>query len=248
MKIYPLLLALMVYPVIANSQTLVDQLLGDYEKITSVSCDIRKDTENTEQKVRMLSRVHFQRPDRIHVENISPLARRIVADGTNLYYYVQDDPKGLSRPIDQLDEKMLMQVRKVPATAMDHLFRLQGVTETNLEGATEFPVRKGYSVTNHFVVLSLDATGRLSRIEFFATAEMQKKTAQYDFCNFSEVAPGVWLASLHQGKVWIADIETRETTHFDNLIVNDPIPASLFDASLFFKGVEFAPDFVEIYQ
>jgi hypothetical protein len=87
---------------------------------------------------------------------------------------------------------MLIALRQVPGTAMDHLQRLQGLAETNLPAAEGFPVRRGYDTGKTFVVLALDASNRLARIEFFATAKQQQRTAlRLSNCNAVSLPPAV---------------------------------------------------------
>ena len=223
----------------APAGTLAERILASYEPVRSVTCEIRKDTETSANKIRTLSRVYYQKPDRLHVENVSPLKRRIVADGTSFFSYIDGDPQGFSRPIVKLNEEMLIQLHKVPGTVMDHLMKLKGVTETSMEATPDFPERKGYDTGKLFVVLSMDKLGRLARIEFYATPEMKSKTAQYDYSDFQEVAGGAWIPCLHQAILNNAGVEARETVRVDNLSVNTPIPANLFVAGPFFQGVKF---------
>ncbi len=232
----------------SGAETLAEKILAGYGPVQSLTCEIRKDSEAGGGKMRMLSRVYYEKPDRLHVDQPAPLPRRIVADGKTFYSYIEGDPKGFSRPIEKLNDEMLTNLRKVPGTAMDHLMRLKGVSETALEPTAEFPERKGYDAGKVFVVLSADATGRLARIEFFSTPQMKDKTAQYDYSDFQQVAEGVWIPCLHQGVMNNAGLEARETVRVDNLSVNKPIPANLFIAGPFFKEVEFVDDFWKIYD
>ncbi len=232
----------------SQAGTLAERILASYEPIRSLSCEIRRDTEAGPNKIRTLSRVYFQKPDRLHVENYSPLKRRIVADGTTFFSYIEGDPQGFSRPIDKLTEEMLIQLRKVPGTAMDHLMKLKGISETGLSATAEFPERKGYDTGKRFVVLSLDKTGRLARVEFYATPDMKNKTAQYDYSDFQEAAGGAWIPCLHQAVLNNAGVEAHETVRVDNLSVNTPVPANLFVAGPFFQGVKFVDEFGKIYE
>jgi hypothetical protein len=213
-----------------------------------VTCEIRKDSESAGGKVRMLSRVYYQRPDRLHVENVTPLPRRIIADGTNLYSYITGDARGFCRPIDRLDDDMLAELRKVPGTATDHLLRLRGVAETVLDPTPEFPVRRGYAGDRAFTVLSLDATGRLARIEFFTAADLKQKRAQYDYSAFLPAAEGVWIPCLHRAELNLNGETARETVRVGNLSVDAPIPPSLFVAGPFFKGVKFVDSYEKVYE
>lgn len=228
---------LLACPVYAG--TLVEQILASYDAIETVTCEVRKDTTSGGRRIRMLSRVYFQRPDRIHVENVTPVPRRIVSDGAVFYSHVEGTPRGYRCPVADLDEPFLHTLRRVPGTAMDHLFRLRGAEETELDGTEEFPVRRGYRVDLHRVVLSLDASGRLARIEFFEADAAGEALAQFDYSGFVEALDGVWIPTLHQGRSSLGGMDLRETSRIDNLSVNAPIAAELFVPGPFFKGVEF---------
>ncbi|TAN36752.1 MAG: hypothetical protein EPN23_08050 [Verrucomicrobia bacterium] len=232
----------------AKAETLAEKLIAQYDGVQSLQCQLRRDTEAAAGKMRKLSRIYFQRADKLHVDNVTPLKRRIVCDGMTFFSYIEGDPKGFSRPVSKLDEDMLVSLRQVPGTAMDQLLRLKGVAETNLPAAEGFPVRRGYDKGKTFVVLALDASNRLARIEFFTTSAMQQRTARYDYGQFQEVMPGVAIPCLQQAVFSLGGVESRETVHVDNLVVNQPIPANLFQPSQFFKGVQFADSFEEIYK
>lgn len=248
MKHLVTLLALLTITHTLPAATLVETLLSSYDPVQSVACEVRRDAESKDNKVRTLSRVYFQKPDRLHVDSTSPWTRRIVADGTNFFSYVDGEPKGFSRPIARLDQDMLISLRKIPGTAMDHLLRLKGSTESNLPPTEVFPVRQAYDTGKMTVVLSMDSSNRLARIEFFANREMTQKTAQTDYSNFSEILPGVWLSGLHQTVLWIGGLENRETSRFDNITVNKLIAPNLFNAALFFKKVDFASTIEQMYE
>ena len=232
----------------APGQTLAERILASYDPIQSVSCEIRKDSEAGGGKMRMLSRVYFEKPDRLHVDQPTPIPRRIVADGKTFYSYIDGDPKGFSRPIEKLNEEMLINLRKVPGTAMDHLMKLKGIAETNIEATAEFPERKGYDAGKLFVVLSMDTTGRLARIEYFLSSAMRETTLQCDYSDFQQVAGGAWIPCLHRAVLKVAGVESKETSRIDNLSVNHPIPKNLFIAEPFFKKVCFEDDFDKIYE
>lgn len=233
---------------LARAETVAERVFASYDPVTSVSCQVRKDTESPAGKMRTLSRVYYRKPDLLHVENVAPLKRRIVCDGKDFYSYIEGDPKGFSRPVAKLDEEMTIQLRKVPGSAMDHLHRLQGLPETDLAATGEFSVRKGYQKDSLFVVLSLDAQGRLARIEFFRDAAMNEKTGEYRYSAFQEVLPGVWIPCLHEGTFDAAGVTTKETSRIDNLAVNQPIAENLFVAGPFFQKVKFVDSFEKIYD
>lgn len=231
----------------AGGETVREQVLKPYESIQSLSCEIRRDSPLPDGEIlRMLSRVYYQRPDRLHVENFSPVKRRIVSDGTVFRSFTEGAPKGFSRPVAELSEEMLRNLRMVPGSAANMLEVLAGSTEVPLDPTAEFPVRAGYDNGKSFAVLSLDAKGRLVRFEIYSSAAMTDLNTRTDFSAFQEVAPGVWIACLQQSKVTVQGMERTETTRVDNLVANGEIPASLFEFGAFFTGVEFVDSFEKI--
>lgn len=195
----------------------------------------------------MLSRVYYQQPDRIHVDNFTPLKRRIIADGSHFYSCFEGAAKGFSRPIDELNDDMVISLRKVPGTPMDHLLRLRGVPEIDMEPEDGFLVRKGYQADKTFVILSLDSKRRLARIEFYTSPRRKEKTAQYEYGQFKEVLSGVWIPCLHNATRKIRNSESKETVRITNLTVNEPIAKSLFVPGPFFKNVQFVDNFADIF-
>ena len=241
-------MVLMVSSLGARAETLAEKLLAEYDGVQSVSCQIRKDTTGPAGTVRMLSRIFYQKPDRLFVENATPVKRQIVSDGTNFCSYIQGDPKGFARPVAKLDNDMAIELRKVPGTAMDHLARLRGIAESDLPATNGIPVRKGYDAGKVFVVLGLDPTGRLCRVEFYTAPDMKQKNGQYDYSQFQKASERAWIPCLHRGVFRIGDVESEEVVRVDNLELNKPIAPDNFAPGPFFKGVEFAPSFEEIYR
>ena len=231
----------------ARGETTLARVLKPYESIQSLSCEIRRDTPLPDgQTLRMLSRVYYQRPDRLHVENFSPVKRRIVSDGTVFRSYAEGAPRGFSRPVAELNEEMLHNLRMVPGSAANVLEALAGAAEVPLEPTAEYPTRTGYDNGKSFAVLSLDGQGRLARFEIYGSAARTDLLTRTDFSGFREVVPGVWIACLQQSKITAQGMERTETTRVDNVEANGEIPAALFEAAAFFPGVEFVDSFEKI--
>lgn len=232
----------------ARAETLAQRWMASYDGVTSVVCQVRKETTSPAGSMRTLSRVYYNKPDRLHVENVAPIKRRIVSDGRTFYSYIEGDPKGFSRPVSELDDEMLIQLRKVPGTAMDHLMRLRDAAERRLEGTPEYPERLVYRHDRQWVVFSADPTGRLALIEFFDDETLSHKVAEYRYDLFREVLPGVWIPLRHEAWLDSGGVITRETTNLDHIEVNGPIAETLFTPGLFFKDVKFVDTFQAIYK
>lgn len=231
----------------ASADSVVERIIASYDGVQSVQVEIRRDTAGPGGSARRLSRVYFRRPDQLHVEAVTPPRRRIVADGTNFYSYIDGDPKGYARPVSALDGDWLVSLRQVPGTAMDHLLRLRGSPEESLPGTEAFPTRVGIRVESRYVVLNLDSNGRLARVEFFTDPSQATLLARYEYENFQEAAPGAWFALLQKAGLRQGREETTETTRLTGLAVNQPIPDPLFSHVTFFTGVTFTDSLDDIY-
>jgi len=226
---------------VVSGETVVKQVCRPYEAVQTMSCEIRRDQDQPDGSViRMMSRVHFKRPNLLNVETLSPFKRRIIADGTTYRSYVEGQPKGLISPVEKLPKDNQLELCTVPGTLSGALEPIAGKEETRLDPLAEFPVRAGYVGGKSFTVLSLDSSNRLARLEVFTDASMGTLVTRTEFSAFQEVLPGVWIACLQRAVVTEKDVTVAETTRIGNIAVNREMPASLFEAEKFFKGVKFA--------
>lgn len=247
MKQFVLLFILFLAPALPATE--VDRLLNEYQRIKTVTCQIRRTVSGNAGNIQFISRVYWQNDDRLHVDNLTPLPRRIIADGTRFYSYAKGDPKGFSRPVNELSNEMLVSLRKIPGTAMDHLLRLKGAVEQVLEPAEEGMRQTAYNTENNYVILKFDKLSRLVAIDFFKTPDMTVKTASYRYSDFQEVGTGAWIPLHHEASLTLEDKNTvSETVQIDRFIANQPIAVSLFNPEAFFdKGIDFVDSFERIY-
>jgi hypothetical protein len=225
----------------SRAQTRVDQLLVGYGLITNVSCDVRKDSATPEGEGRMLSRVWYEAPNHLLVENTTPFKRKILCDGKTQYFRSEEDQTALKFPFAELPLDMQIQAQSIPASPMEHLLRLKGLQETNLPATAQYPARIGYNTDKLFAVLSFDASNRLARLEFYTSPAMTNCYATTDYSFFEQPLPGVWL-SLHQDSVITVygEMKGRESRRFSNLKVNQSLPQDLFKVDKAFPGIVFS--------
>ncbi len=222
--------------------TLAEQLIVANEAITTVRCDIRRETLVDGRRVHTLSRVWYARPDRLRVETVTPEPRRILVDGTNIYKWVEGHAEGVRIPLAEAAEAELLQVRKVPGTAEDYLLRVRGVPEQVLPPTDSFPVRRGYAAPepHPFTALAMDSQGRLGQVSYFSTAAQTNRLLQVEFGGWREAQPGLWFPCLQQATVTGPDGKTiRETLRVSALVVNQPFDSSLFEVASAAKEVRF---------
>jgi hypothetical protein len=222
--------------------SLADQLLDAYTAVQTVSCDIRKVSQAQGQTVRMLSRIFYERPDRIHVENIAPTHRRIIADGTRLYYYEDGNRNGYAAAIEALPGPWLRKLRNIPGTAVENLLELRGLPGVALEPTAAFPRREGYEARGRYVILACDAQNRLARMDIYADASRTAWVGSLSYSRFVEPVNGCWFPLLHEAELPLPGGErATETSRIGNLAVNAPLAPGLFAPGAYFDGVTFSP-------
>ena len=248
-KLLTAVLSLLLLAPFARAGKEVDRLLAEYGKVESATCKIRRTKEGAAGKMKFLSRVYWTRENKLHAEKLTPVKQRTIVDGETLYQYTEgSNNKGFSRPIDELSEQMRVSLSYVPGTAMDHLLLLKGLEESELPPAPDGSRRVGIQTPSNYVVLGFDAQNRLTGIDFFKTAEMDNRFADYDYSSFSEVLPGVWVPFTHTALLNRNNVEFKETVKVDRFVANQPIAESLFIPSNFFdKDIDFVDDFAKIF-
>jgi outer membrane lipoprotein-sorting protein len=233
---------------LAGNKTIED-IIKQYAKIDSVSCIVSRAISFNDKDVRLLSRVYYERPNKLHVQQTAPLQRRIVCDGTNFFYYIKGDPKGYSNPVDKLSHKQIIELEKIPGSSEDILYRLLELTPKQLTGNEEFPTQLAYTTTNDInIVIYIDQKKLIQKIKFYESKELVKLTSTYEYSNFIEAIPGVFVPTTHKMTVNINDKTRTEIAKFSQYKANGPISQSLFNAKPFFKGVEFVDSFKKIYE
>lgn len=244
----------MVSPAFVNAEesgktnSLAQQICAQYDGITSINCEIRKTSQGSEGTLRLLSRVFYQKPDHLHVENVSPGKRRILADGTNFYYYEDHAKLGYSDSITNLTELWLNSLRNIPGSPLIYVAKVRTLAETLLPSTESYPIRRGYNNENTYIVLSCDNLNRLKFIEVYDTPEMNKLKATYSFHNFQEISPGCFLPCTHNIETFLPDGSTiKESSIIRVISVNKDIAPNLFNPAFYFKGVKFTSNFSDIF-
>lgn len=238
----PAVIAPLSLPAQTNAPTTVEQLIANHERIQTLRCDIRRETIVGGRRMQTLSRVWYQRPDRLRVETVMPDPRRILVDGNAIYKWVDGHSEGVRIPLSEAPAPELMQVRKVPGTAEDYLLRLQDAAEHVLPATDHFPQRFGYvSAPPHpYAEIGIDVSGRLAQIVLFASIERNERLLVVDFSNWREPISGLFLPCLHESTIFTPDNGSiTETVRVSALSVNQPIDASLFDVSPIAADIRF---------
>lgn len=230
------------------AETAAERLAKSFEAVQSLSCEIRRDKPLPDgESLRTLSRVMWQRPNRLNSETVQPLLRRTVCDGTVFRQRIQGADKGFSRPVAELDEMMLVGLRVVPGANLELLEPLCGLPEEVLEAPKSGGARFGYEApSGTYSVLQLDAEGRWVAMEVYGSCAMTDRQAFATYSDFLEVAPGAWLACRQESEIRLNGISATESVRLTQVRANIEIPASTFDGAAFFPGLEFVDSFDKI--
>jgi hypothetical protein len=225
-----------------EANAVVERLLAESGKVKSIQCEIRRETEAEGGSMSFLSRVWYERPDRLKVEMALPEQRRIVADGKGIFKWIEGQDRGVRIPIEDAPPGEMIQVRRVPGTADEQLFRIREYPERALPPSDGFPVRRAYEPPppHPYTILSLDATGRLARLEFFGSPAATNRLLCTQYEGWREAKPGIWISCLQKTEARGRDgTQVRETLRVNSLIVNEPMAPGTFDAGAQAPGVRF---------
>ena len=243
--------AALLLPRTARAGEAVQALLDGYASVPQLTCELRRDIQAPDgDTVRFLSRIWFQRPDRLHAENLSPMKRRTVCDGATLRQYTEGLPRGFSRPVAELEGEALTNLRMLPGSNSNWLEPLRDLPETDLPPADGAPSARRVACTapgKPYAVLAFDADNRWIRLEMYSAADCANRLLLATFTDFAEVAPSVWLPRRQTIDLSMDGAVRTETVRLDNLSATAPIPAAMFDADSFFPGVTFTDSFDKMF-
>lgn len=215
------------------SSTEIDQLINKYNDIKTVSCKIRRVRNSNKQKIRYLSQVYFSSDNRLHVDNISPVKRTIIADGNNFYSYIKGSENGFSKPIKDLNSEMLISLQKVPGTPMDILLRLTN-SEVSVKENKSFNTIYEISQNNKPINIIFNENNLIEKIIFYNDNSKSQVIAEYLYDKYEEVIEGVYIPFKHSSIISINGVSVTESVFVDQYQVNIPLAESLFIKENFF--------------
>jgi hypothetical protein len=226
---------------------LVDTILQKYNAIHTVQCDVRREMITPKGSIRWLSRVYFDTAGKLHAANASPISRLIIADGETMFQHTAGQTRGFKQAITNLNETMLFNLQRIPGTAMEHLKRLENISETTLEPKKSAAKRSRYETGHIIAILEADAQNRIQSIRFYDTKKPEMQTAEVTYSQYEEVLEGIWIPMIHQTVVQAGESEIRERIRFTNYVANTPLPAGIFDATKHFEDdVEWVDSFDQL--
>ncbi len=226
----------------STEQTLVQELLAAHADIKTMRCDVRREVDVDGQLKTSLSRVWFERPNRLRVESVSPTPRGIVVDGTTIFKWVKGQAHGVKIRLDEAPKAELIQVQRVPATGQEYLLHVENCPETPLPSKPGFPIRRGYtqSAPLPYTVVSMTAGNRLGRIELFASSAQTNRLLKVDYSGWKEVAQDIWIPCTQETTGYRREgSAVFETLRASSIVVNRDIAPRHFNPKPWAKKVRF---------
>ncbi len=156
--------------------------------------------------------------------------------------HIDGQAEGLARPIAALDAAMLVELRRVPGTPMDHLLRLRDAEAIPLDGTETYPERIHFAQAGAHVVLNLDPLGRPAEIRFYRSADLTDPFAHYVYTGFREVLDDVWIPMRHTAEYTREEGVVQESVRISGYEVLSEIPAARFEVKTVFPDVRFVTE------
>ncbi len=210
-----------------------------YGGVTSLTCTVRREVPVNGRKVSVVSRVAFARGNLMNVETLSPSRRRFVMDSEFVWGMEEDEKAPTKTPISEVAPNQLANIRSVPGSPEELLspFVKADVVRDIVPAASPYArqilLQSDKSRTPASVV-SFDDQGRVARIETFLDEARTTPLSTVVFISPQEVLPGVWIFRTQKTETVIEGRSIKTTSRFDDIRVNEPLPASMFDHKAFF--------------
>lgn len=110
-----------------------------YAPVTNLTCSVRRTTSGSiRHNATLISNVAYARGDRLNVETISPIPRRIVIDGANLHARRPEGSGIEVTPVADLPPPLLANLRSVPASPEELLAAVDPASAADLPPAALF--------------------------------------------------------------------------------------------------------------
>ena len=212
---------------------------AQYGGVTSLTCTVRREMPVGGRKVSVVSRVAFARGNRMNVETLSPSRRRFVMDGEFVWGMEEDEKAPTKTLISEVAPNQLANIRSVPGSPEELLapFATTDSAEDIAPSAPAYVRQVLFRTAKARVpasVVSFDDLGRVVKIETFLDEARTTPCSTMTFISPLEVLPGVWIFRTQKTETVVEGRAIHATSRFDDIRVNEPLPASLFDPKAFF--------------
>ncbi len=223
----------------APASNVLAEVSAQYAGVSNLTCTVRREVPVAGRRVSVVSRVAFARGNRMNVETLSPSRRRFVMDGEAVWGKEEDEKAPTRTPIAEVAPNQRANIRSVPGSPEELLApfaeaeSFEDVAEPDAPYVRQVVLRLAKAKAKAAVV-SFDDLGRVVRIEAFADEARTTSLSAFSFSSPLEVLPGVWIFRTQKMETSLEGRPVKATSRFDDIRVNERLPASMFDPKAFF--------------
>ena len=212
---------------------------AQYAAVSNVACTVRREmADGKGGKLEVMSRVAWARGDRMNVQVLKPVERRIVIDGETVQIKAAGDPAPAVYQVTNQTATQFANLRSVPGGPEELLAPLFHLLAADVPPKAPFARTIAFAEADRaddpVATVSFDDLGRVARLDFLAAANGSRTASSVAFRAPFEALPGVWLFRRTETEAVVEGRVFRLVSRFDKFEVNGPLPASLFDPKAFF--------------
>ena len=216
---------------------------GQYAAVSNLTCTVRREADNGKGgKAEVMSRVAWARGDRMNVQMLKPVERRIVIDGMTVQIKAAADQAPAIYQVTNQTPTQFANLRSVPGSPEEMLAPFANMAVADRPAKPPFARTVAFSSTetNGYVVVaaavSFDDLGRVARIDFFPDGpeDADHPRSSVIFRGAFEALPGIWLFRRVETESVLSGRNIKTVSRFDKFEVNGGLPDSLFDPKAFF--------------
>ena len=216
---------------------------AQYAAVSNLTCTVRREVDNGKGgKAEVMSRVAWARGDRMNVQTVKPVQRRVVIDGVTVQMKAAADQAPSIYQVTNQTPSQFANLRSVPGSPEEMLAPFADLSAADrpakppLARTVAFSLKEADGRPVVAAAVSFDDLGRVARIDFFPDgpedAEHPRSSAV--FRGALEALPGIWLFRRVETESVLSGRTIKAVSRFDKFEVNGDIPDSLFDPKAFF--------------
>ncbi len=216
---------------------------AQYAAVSNLTCTVRREAADGKGgKVEVMSRVAWARGDRMNVQMLKPVERRIVIDGATVQIKAAADQAPAIYQVTNQTPSQFANLRSVPGSPEEMLAPFANMAAADRPAKPPLARAVAFSsmeTNGHVVVaatVSFDDLGRVARIDFFPDGpeDADHPRSSATMRGAIEALPGIWLFRRVETESVISGRNIKTVSRFDKFEVNTDLPASLFDPKAFF--------------
>ena len=216
---------------------------AQYSAVSNLTCTVRREVVDGQGgKADTMSRVAWARGDRMNVQMLKPIERRVVIDGVTVQIKAAADQSPAIFQVTNQTPSQFANLRSVPGSPEEMLAPFAGLSATDRQAKPPLARTVAFSSaeTNGQTVVtaavSFDDLGRVARIDFFPDGpeDAGHPRSSVVFHGPVEALPGIWLFRRVETESLLSGRTIKTVSRFNKFEVNGDLPASLFDPAAFF--------------